>query len=380
MRSDMTAAGSSSLATEAAVEGAARAETGAPTGVQRVRTTLQGLTASARFRMTVAVLLALLVVLFVTSFLIGRYDISVRTVVDIFLAEVFDIGQYWEDTLGVVVLGVRAPRIILAILVGGALAVAGASYQTLFKNPLVSPDILGVSAGAGFGAALAMINEANWAVIQASAFVFGLIAVVIAYGIANLFGGRSITVLILGGIVVSSLFQAMLSIVKTLADTENQLPSITFWLMGSLGRGVNRDVLFMLPALGISLAALFLFRHHINALAAGEDEARTMGVNVTLVKGVVVAASTLMTVCAVSICGIVGWVGLVIPHLARMLAGANYARIMTVSFLLGGLFLLCVDDIVRGVPKVEVPLGVLTAIIGTPIFAALLPRLRRGWT
>ena len=338
------------------------------------------LTASGRFTWTVVVSAALLVVAFLTSFLVGRYEISVTTILDIFRSRVVDVDQYWDDTLGVVVLDVRFPRIVLAILVGGALSVAGASYQTLFKNPLASPDILGVSAGAGFGAALAMINDANWVAIQVSALVFGLLAVVIAYGIANLFGGKSITVLVLGGIVVSSLFQALLSIMKTLADTENQLPSITFWLMGSLSRGVNRDVLVMLPALLVSLLALFVFRHHVDALAAGEDEARTLGVNVTLVKTVIVAASTLMTVCAVSICGIVGWVGLVIPHIARMFAGAGYARILVVSFLLGGLFLLCIDNIVRGIPTVEVPLGVLTAIIGTPIFAALLPRLRQGWT
>ncbi|NLT36262.1 MAG: iron ABC transporter permease [Gaiellales bacterium] len=341
---------------------------------------MRNLSAAQRFRLTVVVLLAVLLVAFVTSFLIGRYSISVSMVIDILLSKVATVEQYWEETLGVVVLDVRLPRIVLAILVGGALSASGASYQTLFKNPLVSPDILGVSAGAGFGAALAMINNANWVVIQGSAFLFGLVAVIMAYAIANLFGGKSITVLILGGIVVSSLFQAMLSIIKTLADTENQLPSITFWLMGSLGRGVNRDVLVMLPALAVSMLMLVLFRHHINALAAGEDEARTMGVNVTLVKAVIVTASTLMTVCAVSIAGIVGWVGLVIPHLARMLSGAHYSRILIVSFLLGGLFLLCVDNIIRGVPDVEVPLGVLTAIIGTPIFAVLLPRLRQGWT
>lgn len=341
---------------------------------------LWGLSTASRYRLTVAVLLVLLVVAFLSSFLIGRYSISVGTLVQILLSKIVSVEGHWEDTLSVVVLDVRLPRIILAILVGGALSVAGASYQTLFKNPLVSPDILGVSAGAGFGAALAMINNASWVGIQTSAFVFGLAAVIIAYGIANLFGGRSLTVLILGGIVVGSLFQAMLSILKTLADTENQLPSITFWLMGSLGRGVNRDIFVMLPALALSMLLLFFFRHHVNALAAGEDEAKTMGVNVTLVKAVIVTASTLITVCAVSIAGIVGWVGLVVPHLARAFAGAHYSRILVVSFLLGGLFLLCVDNIIRGVPQVEVPLGVLTAIIGTPMFVALLPRLRRGWS
>jgi iron complex transport system permease protein len=331
------------------------------------------------FLLKVLILSVLLITLFLLSFLVGRYDISLKTIIDIFASNIFPIEQYWEDTLAMVVQQVRFPRILLAILIGGALSVSGASYQTLFKNPMVSPDILGVSAGAGFGAALAMINGANWVGIQGSAFVFGLLAVVIAFTIANIFGGRSFTVLILGGIVVGSFFQALLSIIKTLADTENELPAITFWLMGSLSRGDNDDVLIMLPALGISLVLLFLFRHHINALSAGEDVAQTMGVNVNLVKIVIVSSSTLMTVASVSIAGIIGWIGLVIPHFARMIVGASYSKIAVVSFLMGGFFLLCIDNIIRGVQGVEVPLGVLTALIGTPVFAFLLTKLRKGW-
>lgn len=178
---------------------------------------------------------------------------------------------------------------------------------------------------------------------------------------------------------VSSLFQALLSIVKTLADTENALPAITFWLLGSLGRGLNRDVLIMLPAMGISFLLLFLFRYQINALAAGVDEARTLGVNVMLVKIVVVVASTMMTVVSVSICGIVGWIGMVVPHIARMLVGADYAKLLFTSFGVGGLFLLLIDNVVRGVPGMELPLGVLTALVGTPIFVVLLSRVRKGW-
>jgi iron complex transport system permease protein len=334
-----------------------------------------------RFPLKVFILCILLVVLFFLSFLIGRYDISVKTVIDIFASNIFQIEQYWEDTLALVVQQVRFPRIILAILVGGALSVSGATYQTLFKNPMASPDILGVSAGAGFGAALAMINGANWVGIQGSAFVFGLAAVIIAFTIAQIFGGRSFTVLILGGIVVGSFFQALLSIIKTLADTENELPAITFWLMGSLSRGDNDDVLVMLPALLLSLALLFFFRHHINALSAGEDVAQTLGVNVNLVKVVIVISSTLMTVASVAICGIVGWIGLGIPHIARIIVGASYSKIIIVSFLLGGFFLLCIDNIIRGIQGVDVPLGVLTALIGTPVFVFLLTRLRkgRGW-
>ena len=185
--------------------------------------------------------------------------------------------------------------------------------------------------------------------------------------------------MVLGGIVVSSLFQALLSILKTMADTDNVLPSITFWLMGSLGRGSNHDVLVLLPFLAVSLLLLFLFRYSINALAAGNEEAAALGVNVGLVKAVVILASTLMTVVSVSICGIVGWVGMVVPHIARLLVGADYSRLLATSFGVGALFLLGMDTIVRGVPGVELPLGVLTALVGTPIFVVLLSRVRKGW-
>nr|WP_303862728.1 iron ABC transporter permease [Alkalibaculum bacchi] len=326
-----------------------------------------------------AILGLCLVSLIFISFLIGRYQFTLKTLLDIFVSCFIEIEKYWEKTLEVVILQVRFPRIILAVLVGGALSISGASYQTLFKNPMVSPDILGVSAGAGFGAALAMINEANWIEIQLSAFVFGLLAVSIAYIISRVFGGQSITVLVLAGVVTSSFFQALLSIVKTLADTDNELPSITFWLMGSLSRATNRDIFIMLPALCISLFLLYFFRHQINALSAGEDVVQTMGVNVPMVKIVVVISSTLMTVVSVGICGIIGWIGMVIPHLARMIVGADYSKMASVSFLIGGIFLLLVDNVIRGVEGVELPLGVLTALVGTPAFVALLSRARQGW-
>ncbi|KAF5056738.1 iron ABC transporter permease [Acetobacterium wieringae] len=332
------------------------------------------------FKLKILLLVLLALALFVASFIIGRYAITMKTVIDIILAQFFDIPQYWDATLNTVILQVRLPRIMLAMMVGGALSVAGASYQTLFKNPMVSPDILGVSAGAGFGAALAMINNSTWWEIQTVAFIFGIIAVAAAYLIAHMFGDHTITVLILAGIVVSSLFQALISIVKTLADTENELPSITFWLMGSLGKGTMNDVYMMVPTLIISLGMIYFFRNQINTLAVGEDEAITMGVNVPLVKLVVIVSSTLMTVAAVSICGIIGWVGLIVPHLARMITGANYSKIVITSFLIGGAFLLIIDDIIRGVEGVELPLGVLTALVGTPVFVFLLSRVKKGWT
>jgi len=325
-------------------------------------------------------LFVVLTVLFFLSFMIGRYPVSPKTVWDILTYRLFGQTPYWEGTLETVVLQVRLPRILMGILVGGALSVAGASYQTLFKNPMVSPDLLGVSAGAGFGAALALLNQASWWEVQLTAFAFGILAVLISYTIGKAFGQGNITVLVLGGIVISSLFQSLLAIIKTLADTDNTLASITFWLMGSLGRASGTDVLVMLPATAVSLGVLFFFRHSIDALSAGEDEAMTMGVNVRLTKVAVVAASTLITVCAVSICGIVGWVGMVVPHIARMLVGANYSKIGAASFLTGGILLLLIDNVIRGVPGVELPLGVLTSLVGTPIFVALLAKTKRAWS
>ncbi|MDR0840754.1 MAG: iron ABC transporter permease [Christensenellaceae bacterium] len=335
---------------------------------------------NARYPVLMSIFICGLIAAFFLSFLIGRYPIAPKTVTDIALSRLLHMEPYWESTLEKVVLQVRLPRILLAILVGGSLSMAGASYQTLFKNPMVSPDILGVSAGAGFGAAFAMLQNSSWAKIQLFALAGGLAAVGLAYLVASLSGRRQdLTILILGGVVTSSLFQSLLSVIKTLADTDSQLPSITFWLMGSLGKGNNQDVLVMLPAVVVSISILFLFRNRIDALSAGEDEALSMGVNVPLVKLVVIICSTLLTVVSVSICGIIGWVGMVVPHIARALTGASYGRLSSLSFLIGALFLLIIDNIIRGIPGVELPLGVMTALIGTPVFAVMLARVKKGW-
>jgi iron complex transport system permease protein len=321
---------------------------------------------------------AALVAVYVGSFLIGSVDISAREVVDILLAQVLPVERYWDGVTERIMINVRFPQITLALLVGGALSVSGASYQTVFKNPMVSSDILGVSAGAGFGAALTMLYGGAWWQIQLAAFAGGVAAVSIAYAVGAVFGRQNLTVLVLAGVVVSSFFQALLSVVKTVADTDSVLPSITFWLMGSLNKGDNRDLLFMLPATVASLAVLFFLRHKIDVLAAGEDEARAMGVNVNLVKGAVIAASTLMTASAVSVAGIVGWIGMVVPHMARGVTGATFSRLMVGSFLIGGAFLMLVNDLVRST-FTDLPLGVLTALIGTPVFVLLLLRTRKEW-
>ncbi len=331
------------------------------------------------FWLKLAIMLAVLAVAFFGSFWIGSCPIAPVDVINILASKFADIEVYWPATEDTIVWKIRFPRIMAAILIGGALATSGASYQTLFKNPMVSPDLLGVSAGASFGACLAMINDGTWWEIQIGALVFGLVAVAAAFIIGSTMGRNNITVLVLAGVVISSLFSALVSILKTLADTESQLPEITFWLMGSLSKADNNDVLLMLPAIGLSLLLLFLFRHQIDALAAGEEEARTLGINTMAVKIVIVVCSTLMTVCSVAVAGVVGWVGLVIPHIARGIVGAGYGRLAAASFVLGGLFLLVIDNIIRGAFGVDLPLGVMTALVGTPVFIVLLSRAKKAW-
>ncbi|MBS5451385.1 MAG: iron ABC transporter permease [Coriobacteriia bacterium] len=330
------------------------------------------------FTIVMIALIAILVFVYLASFMIGSANISLGEVWDILRSHIMPVEQYWEDVLDKIMTTVRFPQITLSVLIGGALAVSGASYQTVFKNPMVSSDILGVSAGAGFGAALAMLNGGNWWEIQISAFVCGVAAVTIAYVIGAIFGKQNLTILVLAGVVVSSFFQALISIIKTVADTESVLPSITFWLMGSLNKGDNTDLLVMLPATIASLVLLFIFRNKIDVLAAGEDEARAMGVNVVLVKGVVIVASTLMTACAVSVAGIIGWIGMVVPHIARTVTGASYSKLIAGSFVIGGLFLVLIDDLVRSAFS-DLPIGVLTALIGTPLFVFLLIKTKREW-
>lgn len=332
------------------------------------------------FWVKTALLVFLWVISFFASFLIGRYPVEPSTVYNIIRTSVLRLPAQWADTLVTIVMEVRLPRILAALLVGGALSISGASYQTLFKNPMVSPDILGVSAGAGFGAALTMLYGCSWWQTQLSAFCFGTLAVAAAYCISRLFGGNNLTILVLAGVVVSSLFQALLSIVKTLADPDDALPSITFWLMGSLGKADRQDVLVLLPAALLSLGLLYFFRHQINTLAAGEEEAASMGVNVPLVKLAVIISSTLLTVCSVSICGIIGWIGMVVPHIARLIVGASYSKLASTSFLIGGLFLLLIDNLIRGSFGVDLPLGVVTALVGTPVFVLLLSRTRKVWS
>ncbi|MFC5997085.1 FecCD family ABC transporter permease [Pseudonocardia hispaniensis] len=323
-------------------------------------------------------LFAGLVAIILVSFPLGPFGVDTWTVLQILFAKATGTEHAASTVEETVVMQVRLPRIIGAVLVGAGLAAAGAGYQSMFRNPLVSPAILGVSAGAGFGAALGLLAELPWTAIQLMAFGFGLVAAALALTIARLLGRGSTVVLVLAGIVVSTLFQAFISITQFLANPEDTLPSITFWLMGGLGRIRVEDLLGAAVVIAVCLAALHAVRWPVTVLAAGSDEASTLGINRRLTWAVVIGASTLLTATAVGLAGIVGWVGLVVPHLARMLVGPSFDRLLPAAVLMGAGFLVLVDDVARSAPM-ELPLGVLTAVIGAPFFVLLLARARSQW-
>lgn len=271
-----------------------------------------------------------------------------------------------------VLVNIRLPRILAALLVGAALSTAGTAYQGMFQNPLVSPDILGASAGAGFGAAVAIYFYLGTGAVTTFAFVGGLISVGAAYLISRLSKGSATLSMVLAGILIGSLFAAATSYIKLVADTNDQLPAITYWLMGSLAGATMDDVIFAGVVIAVGLVPLYLLRWRMNVLTLGEDEAKSMGINTNLLRLVVIICATLVIAVSVSISGIIGWVGLVIPHFCRMIFGYDYRRIIPASIVMGAGFLLLVDDFSRTIASTEVPLGILTAFVGAPIFAYLL--------
>ena len=280
-----------------------------------------------------------------------------------------------------VLLNIRMPRVLAAAMVGAALAAAGAAYQTVFRNPLVSPDILGVSAGAGFGAVLGILLGLPVIAIQMLGFGTGLatVGLVLALSLA-LRGTGQVLVMVLCGIAVGALAGAGIALVKLLADPEQQLPAITFWLMGSLA-GIKRpDIAAALPAMLAGLLPLLALRWRIGLLAMGEDEARAMGVPAGRLRLLVIACATLMTAAAVAMAGVIGWVGLMVPHMARLLTGPRFDRLLPASVLIGAGFMVLVDTAARSIAQIEVPLGILTAVLGAPIFVGLLARGARGWS
>ncbi len=280
-----------------------------------------------------------------------------------------------------VLLSIRGPRVLAGLIVGAALACAGVVYQGLFRNPLVSPDVLGVSAGAGLGAVIGIFLSLPVFAIQALAFAGGLATVGLVYLIAAAVQGRDPTlVLVLGGVVVGALAGAAISLLKILADPYDQLPAITFWLLGSLASIRGAELWSVLPAVFVGMVPLVLLRWRINVLSLGDDEAKSLGVEAGVLRAVVIAAATLITASVVAVAGVIGWVGLVIPHIARMLVGPNFERLMPAAMLMGAAYLVLVDTLARSLGRIEVPLGILTAVVGAPFFLWLLWRGRHGWS
>ncbi|MGD9783280.1 MAG: FecCD family ABC transporter permease [Hyphomicrobiaceae bacterium] len=334
---------------------------------------------SDRANATLVVLGVLLVGLMLAAIGIGKYPLSTGDIVGAFGRLV--TGSEGSEQADTVLFSIRLPRVLAAVLVGAALAAAGAAYQGLFRNPLVSPDILGVSAGAGLGAVLGIFLSLPVAGIQLLAFVGGLATVGLVYFIGSLVQNREpVLVLVLAGVVVGSLAGAAISLLKILADPYDQLPAIVFWLLGSLSSVRGAEVWSAAPLALLGLIPLVLLRWRINVLSLGDEEAKALGVEAGHLRLIVIAAATLMTASVVAVAGVIGWIGLVIPHLARMLVGPNFNRLLPAALLMGGGYMLLIDTLARTVAAIEIPLGVLTAIIGAPFFLWLLARGEEGWS
>ncbi len=330
---------------------------------------------------TVLVLLMIVLLLSVVfSFSLGRYPIALRELTGIFLSRLpfVHIEPFWSGAQEVAVLNIRLPRILMAVLVGACLSAAGAAYQGVFQNPIAAPDILGASAGAGFGAALAIFLGLSHAGITLLAFVSSLMTVFLVFVIGNKVKGEKTLGLVLAGIMISSLFQAGTSFIKLTADPNNKLPAITYWLMGSLAGADNDELTFIVWPMLLGLLPLWIMRWRLNVITMGDDEARAMGVDAGKVRLAVVFGASLATAASVSVSGMIGWVGLVIPHMTRRLVGADFRVLMPASVLAGGTFMLLVDDISRNLMSTEIPIGILTAAIGAPFFLLLIIR-RDAW-
>jgi iron complex transport system permease protein len=317
------------------------------------------------------------------SLLLGKYPVSLddyRQFTHLLISGQFDAARQQFATLYSVLFEIRLPRIIAAVVIGASLSVAGSTFQAMFVNPLVSPGILGVLAGSSFGAALGMVLQLPWLGVQLSAFVFGSLAVATAVLIAMLYrNSRSVIILILGGVISSSLFTALLSVLKYSADPYDTLPAIVYWLMGSLSFSDKDTILLLAGPMLLSVAILTLMAKYLNALSLGDEEAQSLGLNVRRIKAIAITLATLVSALCVVLAGVIGWIGLIIPHMARLLLGADNRKVLPASALIGALFLLVTDNLSRTLFVHEIPIGILTSLVGIPIFIIVLKNAREGF-
>ncbi len=325
-----------------------------------------------------AICIGLPILLIGLSLFIGRYTLGFSEIVSI----LFHPAEWMNDPERAIeyslIHEIRLPRALMAFIVGGALSVSGGALQGMFRNPLVDSGMLGVSSGAGFGACLGIILFPNSAMVYFLAFAFGLLAVMLSYLAGKIYDSAPTVTLVLGGVIVSSVFSALISFTKFTADPMEKLPTITFWLMGSLSRANFQDISIALIPISIGVAGIMLVRWQINVLSLGEKEARTLGVNTTLSRAIVIVCTSIATAGAVCISGTIGWIGLIIPHIVRMLFGNDNRILLPASLCIGGAFLLAVDLAARSIVSTEIPLGVLTALIGGPFFILILKRTKGG--
>lgn len=335
------------------------------------------------FKTKIIVLILILFCIINASIFIGKYSISMQEYV-LFIKSIFtgesllDSSKY--EILKGVILNIRFPRIITAVMIGAALAISGAVFQAMFVNPLVSPGILGVLSGASFGAALGMVLGFGWFWINAFTFIFGFGAVLSALGISFLYSkSKNMIILVLGGVISSALFGALLSIIKYSADPYDTLPAITYWLMGSLSFSSPSTVWRLFFPMILGMLFLIWLSKYLNALSLGDEEAKALGVNTKAVKLSVILFATLISALSVVLAGIIGWIGLIIPHITRLIFGADNKKIIVASGIIGAIFLLIVDDFSRIIFTFEIPIGILTAIIGIPIFITVLTNAKKGF-
>jgi iron complex transport system permease protein len=319
------------------------------------------------------VLLLVLLLFIFSSLFLGRYYVEPGEVLKVLWA---NISGYAEKSMdNTVVWDIRIPRVLLAVLVGAGLSAAGASFQGCFHNPLVSPDVLGVSSGAGFGAALGILLTAGTTGVTAVlAFGFGLLSVLLSWLLSRIKRESTILSLVLSGIIVSAVFNALISLVKFVADTDSQLPAITYWLMGSFANTTFGELKTVCIPIAVGTAVLLAMRWHINVLTLGDEEAEALGISPVRIRMMIIAAATVITASAVMVTGVIGWVGLIIPNICRMMVGADYNRLMPAACLSGAVFMIMVDFIARVLTAAEIPIGILTAIIGAPFFAVVYKR------
>ncbi len=341
---------------------------------------------SAKYRAFLLMVILCLIGCTLVALCSGRYTVHLKDAVLVLysglrkLLGLPELPRTWDAMAESVIYTLRLPRVVAAILVGGALSLSGVAYQGVFKNPLVSPDLLGVSTGACVGAAIAILLHLNATGIQLLAFAFGMLTVGLTVSIPRLMKNDSVTMLVLSGVIVGGIMSSIMGVIKYIADPETELADITYWQMGSLAKVTQSDVLAIILPIVAAAALLIAIRWQINLLSLGDREAKTLGIRIGLTRNVIILCSTLLTACAVCLCGTIGWVGLVIPHLSRILVGPDNVKSIPVSCVLGSIFMLLIDTVARSATTLEIPLSILTGLIGAPFYLYILVKQRMKMT